>query len=344
MDQSLLTPGLIDLQVNGYGGYDVNAEDVTADTVVALTHALWAEGITSYLPTVITASEERIKHSLSQIAAARRTDPLIAHSIVGVHVEGPYLASDDGPRGAHAAAHLRNPDLAELERWQQASDNLVRIVTLAPERLGSTAYIAGAVARGVRISIGHTGATAELVAGAVTAGATLSTHLGNGTYPVLPRHPNHIWAQLARDQLTAMLIADGHHLPADTLTAMIRAKGVTRSILTSDSVALGGVAPGQYHAPVGGNVTVHEDGHLTLSGSHLLAGSGHSLRHGLAWAKQNLPYDTSALLTMTTTNPAALLGISERVGTVVKPKGDTVHWHGGEVATVRVANVEVYRT
>lgn len=148
-------PGLVDLQVNGYAGHDVNADDVTPDTLADLTRALWARGVTTYLPTVITASEEKILHVLSVIAAARREDPLLAHSIAGVHVEGPSLANEDGPRGAHDIAHLRDPDVAELDRWQQAAEGAVRLVTLAPERAGAAPYIAAAGARGVRISLGH---------------------------------------------------------------------------------------------------------------------------------------------------------------------------------------------
>lgn len=332
------TPGLIDLQVNGYAGHDVNAEDVTPQTIIDLTRALWAQGVTTYLPTVITASTEKIEHCLAQIAAARSDDELVAHSIPGVHVEGPYLAADDGPRGAHDVAHVRDPDLGELDSWQRAAQGLVRIVTLAPERAGSLAYIAGAVDRGVRVSIGHSAAEPEHVHAAAGAGASLSTHLGNGTYPVLPRHPNHIWAQLAQDALTAMVIPDGHHLPADTLTAIIRAKGIGRTVLTSDSVALAGVAPGQYRTPVGGAVTVHDDGRLTLAGTHLLAGSGHSLRHGLAWAGSHLPFERGEMLPMATTNPARILGIPERV----TGGDDSVDWDGAEVARTRVAGTEVY--
>lgn len=333
------TPGLIDLQVNGYAGHDVNADDVTPQTITDLTRALWEQGVTTYLPTVITAGEDKITHSLAQIAAARRSDPLIAHSIPGVHVEGPSLAADDGPRGAHDAAQLRNPDLGELDRWQTAAEGLVRILTLAPERPGSLEYITGAVQRGVRVSIGHCAPEPEHIRAAVEAGATLSTHLGNGTYPMLPRHPNHIWAQLAQDRLSAMFIPDGHHLPADTLTAMIRAKSVERSVFTSDSAALAGMPAGQYETPVGGSVTVGHDGRLTLTGTNLLAGSGHSLRAGLNWAQRHLPFSHDDLLAMATTNPAALLGISDRVTS----GADTVDLAGTEVIATRVAGTEVYR-
>ncbi len=340
MNRQLRTqPGLIDLQVNGYAGHDVNADDVDVETLADLTHALWAQGVTTYLPTVITASEEKITHVLAVIAAARRSDPLLAHSIAGIHVEGPSLAADDGPRGAHDARRLRDPDIAELERWQRAADGLVRIVTLAPERAGAAEYIAAATARGVRISLGHCTPAPEQVRSAVEAGATLSTHLGNGTHAQLPRHPNHLWSQLAEDRLTAMLIADGHHLPAETLTVMIRAKTPGRCVLTSDSAALAGSAPGLYSTPVGGSVEVRDDGSLRLPGTDLLAGSGSSLRDCLDWALQHLPVEPEDLLSMATITPARLLGLGERV----TDGADRVELDGDQVINTTVAGTIVHR-
>lgn len=334
-----IQPGLIDLQVNGYAGHDVNADDVDIETLTELTRALWAQGVTTYLPTVITASEEKITHVLAVIAAARRSDPLLAHSIAGIHVEGPSLAADDGPRGAHDAHSLRDPDIAELERWQRAADGLVRIVTLAPERAGAAEYIAAATDRGVRVSLGHCTPAPEQVRSAVEAGATLSTHLGNGTHAQLPRHPNHLWTQLAEDRLTAMLIADGHHLPAETLTVMIRAKTPGRCVLTSDSAALAGSSPGLYSTPVGGSVEVRADGSLRLPGTDLLAGSGSSLRDCLDWATEHLPVEPEDLLTMATTTPSRLLGLQERLtdGT------DRVELDGDHVIKTTVAGTIVHR-
>lgn len=321
-------PGLVDLQVNGYRGFDVNADDVTPDTIVALTRELWHEGVTTYLPTVITASEEKILHALETIAAARQIDPLIARSIAGIHVEGPSLSEDDGPRGAHDAAALRDPSVDELARWQRAAQGLVRIVTLAPERAGALEYIAAASARGIRVSIGHCAPDAERIREAVAAGASLSTHLGNGMLQTLPRHPNHLWAQLAADDLTAMFIADGHHLPADTLTAMIRAKGVGRSILTSDSAALAGSPPGRYTTPVGGEVTIAADGRLSLGDSGLLAGSGASLRRCVEWAHAHLPFPMADVLDMAAGNPARMLGLDpsrDRIDVTVAEDAVDVH-------------------
>lgn len=338
-DARTVTPGLVDLQVNGYAGHDVNADDVSVETLTALTQALWAEGVTTYLPTVITASQEKILHVLEVIASARRQEPLLAHSIAGVHVEGPSLAPDDGPRGAHDSAHLRDPDLEELDRWQRAADGAVRMVTLAPERPGAPQYITGAIARGVRVSLGHCTPAPEQVRAAVAAGATLSTHLGNGTHRMLPRHPNHLWTQLAEDRLTAMLIADGHHLPAETLTVMIRAKTPERCVLTSDSVALAGMPPGTYPTPVGGEIEIEADGRLSLPGTGLLAGSGSSLRACLDWARTTLPFEPAQLLAMASTTPAALLGLEERAA----EGGDTVLWNNGQVLETQMAGTVVHR-
>ncbi|WP_419992699.1 N-acetylglucosamine-6-phosphate deacetylase [Streptomyces boninensis] len=310
--ERLILPGLVDIQVNGYAGIDVNGDATTADDIGALVRALWRRGVTTLYPTIITAPEERIVSSLRAIAAARAADPLVRHAIPGVHVEGPYLCAEDGPRGAHDARYLRDPDAAEFARWQRAGEGLVRIVTLAPERPGAPEYIAGLARQGVLAAIGHTAATGPQITAAADAGARLSTHLGNGAHPVLPRHPNYLWAQLAEDRLAATFIADGHHLPADTFTAMLRAKGPERALLVSDSAALAGCPPGDYTTPVGGHVTVRPDGRLTLAGSDLLAGSGRSLADCAAWALAHTEADLATVVRLAAGNPARLLDLAGR--------------------------------
>ncbi|WP_326640426.1 amidohydrolase family protein [Nonomuraea fuscirosea] len=306
---ALILPGLVDLQVNGYGGLDFNAPDLSPGDVSDLVRELWRRGTTTLCPTIITAPEAAIVRNLRVIAAAREADPLVRHAIPAVHVEGPYLAAEDGPRGAHDARHLRDPDLAEFARWQEAAGGLVRIVTLAPERPGAAGYIAGLARQGVIASIGHTAATPADIEAAVRAGARLSTHLGNGAHTMIRRHPNHLWAQLAEDRLAATFIADGHHLPADTFTVMLRAKGVGRSLLVSDSVAMAGRAPGDYTTPVGGRVTVRRDGRVTLPGGELLAGSGSSLLECLAWAVTRTEVDLGTAVRLAAANPSRLLGL-----------------------------------
>ena len=255
-----LSPGFIDLQVNGYLGSDLNAGTVDPEVVISLTRKMISTGVTTYLPTIITASEERIIATLDAIAEARRSDPLVAHTVPFVHVEGPYISPEDGPRGAHARQHVRPASLAEFERWQTASNNLVGMVTISPHRNDALKFISVLSKMGILMAIGHSDATPAQVHDAADAGATLSTHLGNGLGSPLPRHPNLLWAQLADDRLTAAFIADGHHLPADTLKAMLRAKGIDRSFLVSDVVSLGGMPVGIYDTGVGGAVEVTADG------------------------------------------------------------------------------------
>lgn len=303
-----LAPGLVDLQVNGYCGDDVNADNLTIDTVQSLARRMLAVGVTTFVPTLITASEQKIIRNLRTIAAARQADALLAHMIPFVHVEGPHIAAEDGPRGAHPLEHVRPPDFAEFLRWQAACNHLVGMVTLSPHYAGAPQYIREVSARGVHVSLGHSGATADEIRAAVDAGARLSTHLGNGVANTLPRHPNLIWAQLAEDRLTASFIADGRHLPPDTLTAMLRAKTVPRAILVSDLVSVAGLPPGQYATPVGGKVDLHPDGRLNVAGSMYLAGATSALNDSIACVAANTGFSLGDALQMATANPGRFAG------------------------------------
>jgi N-acetylglucosamine-6-phosphate deacetylase len=303
-----LSPGLIDLQVNGYAGLDFNGPYCTVESVIGIVDALLATGITCLAPTVITASESMMIRSLTIIAEARRLHPHIADCIPFVHVEGPHISPVEGYRGAHPEEQVRPPSLDEFERWQQASGGLVGLVTMSPHFTESAQYIAGLVARGVHVSLGHTNATAEQIRCAVDAGARLSTHLGNGIAALLPRHANPIWGQLADDRLTASFIADGHHLPQETLKAMTQAKGLDRSFLVSDTVALAGMPAGLYSTPVGGNVELGHDGRLSLQGSSALAGATVPLSHCIARTVRMTGRPLCDVLKMATEIPGRFAG------------------------------------
>jgi N-acetylglucosamine-6-phosphate deacetylase len=298
-----LSAGLIDLQINGYGGLDFNGEGLTSDTVIELARRILAMGVTTFLPTLITAPEERILVALGAIAEARKSSPLAAHMIPGVHVEGPHISPEIGARGAHPREHIRPPSLTEFKRWQSACDGLVRVVTMSPHFDDAPLYIAALRAQGVHVSIGHTHCSADHVRAAVSAGADLSTHLGNGVADPLPRHPNLLWAQLAEDKLTATFIADGHHLPMDTLSVMLRAKGMEHSILISDAVALAGMPPGQYRTPVGGEVELNADGRLNIKDSAFLAGAVLPLKDGVAYLVEKMGLPLADALRLASVNP-----------------------------------------
>lgn len=303
-----LSPGFIDLQVNGFAGGDFNGPELQPQTVARIARALAVTGVTRFVPTLITAPEDRIHASLRAIAAARAADPVLRRAIPYVHLEGPHISAEDGPRGAHPAAHVRPPDLVEFERWQAGSSNLVGMVTLSPHFASACDYISALAGRGVHVALGHTHALPSQVDAAVEAGASLSTHLGNGVAGVLPRHPNLLWTQLADDRLTASFIADGFHLPGAALKAMVRAKGIERSILVSDSVALAGLPPGIYDSPIGGRVELTAAGRLGMLGTPFLAGAARPLCDGVAEAVNQAGLSLAEAVTMVTRNPARFIG------------------------------------
>ena len=308
-----LSAGLVDLQVNGYGGIDLNSGAVTADEVLALVGRMLDLGVTRFLPTLTTASEESLVAALRAIAAARQASALARHVIPFVHMEGPSISPVDGPRGAHPAEHVRPPSLAEFQRWQASSGGLVGMVTLAPELPRALRYIDELASRGVHVALGHCAATPEQIEMAVEAGARLSTHLGNGAAAMLPRHPNFIWTQLACDQLTASFIADGHHLPADTLRAMLRAKGLARAVLVSDSVALGGLSAGRYTQKIGGAVELSVEGRISVVGTPYLAGAALPLLDDIAIAIEAAELSLAEALPLATVNPGRFAGGAGRL-------------------------------
>lgn len=309
----LIAPGLVDLQVNGYGGLDVNAGSITHDTVIALSHLLASHGVTTWLPTVVTAPEPRIVEALRCIARARATDEVVGRAVPAAHVEGPFISDRTGPRGVHDPAAVRPLDADEVARWLDAGP--VGVVTISPHGEHAPAQVRRLRAMGVAVAVGHTHADPDEVTAAVDAGATMSTHLGNGIATTLPRHPNILWRQLADDRLSAGLIADGHHLPLDTLEVMLRAKGIERAFLVSDATEIGGRPPGRYRTAVGSLVELGPDQRLAEVGSELLAGAAATLLDGVRNVVEGTSFALPAALALATRNPAGLVpGIRAGVG------------------------------
>ena len=294
-------PGFFDLQVNGFAGVDFNAADLTADAVAMALERLRATGVTRCLPTLITSPLDRFA------AAARVIARMADAAIAGIHMEGPYLSPEEGPRGAHPAVHLRAATRDDFERRQEAASGRIVLVTLAPEVPGALELIGHLVSADVRVAIGHTAASPRQIAAAIAAGATLATHLGNGCAQMLPRHPNPIWELLAADEVAASLIVDGHHLPPATVKAMVRAKGASRTILVSDAIAAAGCAPGSY-AIAGVACSLEADGRVSLPGTPYLAGSSLTLDRAIANAVRFTGLAIDEVIPMATSVPAALLG------------------------------------
>jgi N-acetylglucosamine-6-phosphate deacetylase len=330
-----IASGLVDLQVNGYFGLDLNGSDANAATVSRLARALLATGVTCFAPTVITSSEDEIVRRVENTAEACANDSVAAACIPFIHVEGPNISPRDGFRGAHPVEFVRAPSLSEFERWQAACGTSIGLVTLSPHFPGSEDYISALVQRGVHVSLGHTDASHEQIEAAVEPGARLSTHLGNGVAQQLDRHPNPIWTQLAEDRMTACFIADGHHLPAETLRAMVQAKDVDRCILVSDCVALAGMPPGHYDVAIGGRVELSVNGRLSMEGSSVLAGATVPLITCVGRAVPMTGLSLAAVLALATQNPGRFAGNRGRLLPGERADMFLFHWDEQEsVATV----------
>ena len=307
-DDEWLLPGLVDIQVNGVAGIDLNAEDVTVEGVAAVVHHQQRAGVTRFCPTICTQSHERMVRGLQVVAAACRAHRVVDRAVAGIHVEGPFISPEDGPRGAHPREHVRPLDWDEFVQFQRAADGRIKILTLSPEWPDAAAFIGEVVASGVVAAIGHTAASPEAIRNAVAAGARLSTHLGNGAHAVLPRHPNYIWEQLGTDELSASIIVDGHHLPPPVVKTFVRAKGIERTILISDAVALAGMPPGDYDW-IGVKVTLSPAGRISLSGTPYLAGSALDLASAIPRVIAYAGVGLADAVTMASVNPARLLGM-----------------------------------
>jgi N-acetylglucosamine-6-phosphate deacetylase len=294
--------GLFDLQVNGFAGVDFNSPATTSADVLRAIVQIQATGVTRFLPTLITSSFERFSRCAATLIQTNHP------AIAGLHLEGPYIAAEDGPRGAHPRAHVAEASVDDFARRQEAAQGRIRLVTLAPEVPGAIPLIEYLVTREVRVAIGHTAATPEQIRAAVKAGASLSTHLGNGCANFLPRHPNFIWEQLATDDLFASLIVDGHHLPPATVKAMIRAKTPERIILITDAVAAAGCPPGNYELN-GEPIVLSDDGRVSPPGKPWLAGSSLTLDRAVANTVKFAGIPLESAWAMASVQPAHFLGL-----------------------------------
>jgi len=336
-ENEYVAPGFIDIQVNGFAGIDYNNPQTAHEEIGRSLGALFATGVTRFHPTIITGSPQTMTDALRNVADAKEI-LLDGEAIAGFHVEGPHISPEDGPRGAHQRAWVRPPDPDEYRRWQDAARGQVRIVTLAPEWPGAPQYIEKVVADGVVAAIGHTQANAAQIADAVSAGATLSTHLGNGAHAVLARHPNYIWEQLAEDRLMASFIVDGIHLGRSFLKSALRAKGVERSVLVTDAATPAGASPGRYRLG-SQEIDLTPDGRVVLAGQDRLAGSALRMDRGIENLVRLAGLSLEDAVAMATTNAA-------RAGRVRRANDDRVRFrfeNGGlQVLETRLGGRRVY--
>lgn len=301
-----VAPGLIDIQVNGYMGVDFSDQELTRELMLEATQALWKEGVTTYLPTLITRDYERLEKSFSLLAGSM-DDDLMLMSIPGFHLEGPYLSPVKGYRGAHPEEYIRLPDWEEFSALQEAAQGKIRLITVAPEMEGAIPFIGLCNEKGIVVSLGHHNGSADIIDQAVEAGASLSTHLGNGCANEINRHHNPLWPQLANDGLSISIIADGSHLTKEEVRTFYKVKGAERTILVSDALSFAGLPLGEYE----------KDGHRYLlteevvkyPEENVLAGAVQPVSKCVSNIMEFTNCDLKDAIRMASENPARLMGL-----------------------------------
>jgi N-acetylglucosamine-6-phosphate deacetylase len=311
LEAGWVAPAFFDLQINGCDGKAFSSTRLSIDDVRHIVGVCQRHGIAQLLPTLITNSFDALRHGLSTLRRACETDVSLARSIAGIHLEGPYISPEDGPRGAHPRRHVRPPDWDEFQRLHEVSGGRIRLITLAPEQDGALSFIERLTASGVVVALGHTAADGPCIRDAIRAGARLSTHLGNGAHAVLPRHPNYIWEQLAADELWASIICDGHHLPLSVVRCMLRAKTPARTILTCDASSLAGLPAGRYREWEQ-ELEIVPEGKIIVAGTGYLAGSWAFTDHGVRTTLSLREASLAEVLDMAGAQPRQLLGLPPR--------------------------------
>ena len=307
-DPTTLTPAFFDIHIHGALGHDVMSA-IPAD-LAAMGRFLASRGVGAYLPTTVTAEVELTLAALDRLAdlIERGRQPGEAEP-VGIHLEGPFLSHSK--RGVHPPGHLQSPSLALFDRLQEAARGHIVLLTLAPELPCATELIHHATASGIRVSLGHTNATAAEALAAIEAGARSATHTFNAMRPLDHREPGVLGTVLDDDRLCAEIICDGIHVAPPLVRLWLKAKGADRIILVTDGMAATGCGDGFYHLgglPVtvrGGRALLSED---LAAGRETLAGSVLTMDQAVRNLQRFTGADLSTAVRAASTNPARLLG------------------------------------
>lgn len=301
-------PELVDLQVNGYKGVDFSSPNLTNDDFIWACQELLEAGTMAFLPTIITSHEDVYKRNLPLIAAVLDTGEFRGR-LLGIHLEGPFISAEEGVRGMHNPEWTKKPDIGYCEQLIEWADGNVKLITIAADMEGADQLASYAVSRGVTVSLGHQMANEEDLQKLVQAGAVALTHSGNGIPAMLPRHNNPIWAGLANDDLSAMIITDGHHLPASVIKTIIRTKGAERCIIVSDSSSLAGLDPSEYEI-LGQKLVLEENGRLYNPATGYLAGSSATMLECINYLDSLNLVNPDELFVMGFNNPLKLIGLN----------------------------------
>lgn len=308
---AVLAPAYLDIHIHGAAGHDIM--EATPESLQAVSRFLASRGTGRFLATTVTAPLDATLRSLEGLARrldeARRPEWPGARPL-GIHLEGPFLSHSK--RGVHPPEFLLAPDIAVFDRMWEAAEGKIRLLTLAPELPGAEEFAAHAVSRGVRVSVGHSNATAAETRRAISVGATSATHTFNAMRPLDHREPGILGTVLSTDLLYAELICDGIHVDPSLVPVWWRSKGANRAILITDAMSAAGMPDGEY--TLGGFAVTVANGRATANG--VLAGSVLTLDR----AVKNFVAFTGAsienVLPLVTQNPAAMTGLQDAAGSL----------------------------
>jgi N-acetylglucosamine-6-phosphate deacetylase len=327
-------PGLIDNQVNGYVTVDFTGEGLTVEGIHKATRALWKKGVTTYLPTLITQSQERLIRNFSIMSEAVK-DRETGITIPGYHLEGPYISPEHGYRGFHRKDYIRPPDWQEFMKLNEAAGKRIIQVSLAPEIEGALEFIDRLKKEGIVVALAHHNASSEIIRQAIDKGAVVSTHLGNGCANMIHRHNNPLWQQLADDRMIASLIVDGFHLRKEEVQVFYKIKGPERIILTSDVMNFAGMEPGEYTED-DRTVVLTPDGMLKYPEDDCLAGAASPLVKGVGNMMRFTDCSLADAIHMSSRNPAKLYGLKDRGEILPGKRADLIlYTMGNHVLTIK---------
>ncbi len=308
---AMLVPGFLDLHTHGGDNVDVNA--ATAEDFAQISRFFARNGTTGWLCSILTDTEEQTLWSIGQAREAMAA-PIAGARLLGIHLEGPFLSPEY--KGAMPEHLLRKGDAALFRRYQQAAGGTVRYLTVAPEVEGVVDMIRE-ISGEVAVAIGHSGADYETAIRAIDAGARACTHTFNAMGLFHQHRPSIMGAVLERP-VYCEAICDGRHLHPGTVRMLLACKGWDRVAAVTDSIQAAGLPDGRYK--LGVNDVVVEDGDAKLASNGVRAGStlttGQALKNLVAFTGQPV----ERVLPLLTLNPARLIGMEERKGSIAPGK------------------------
>jgi N-acetylglucosamine-6-phosphate deacetylase len=320
-----IAPGFFDNQVNGFAGvsFAFGESDLTAEGIEKATRELWRFGVTAYLPTLTTNSREVLEKNFSLLADAVN-NPRLLGAIPGFHLEGPFINSADGFRGAHPKQFVRLPDWKEFQALNKAAGGKILQVTLAPEMQGAQDFIKKCRENGVIVAAGHHNANREQLDEAVQNGVRISTHLGNGCANMINRHNNPLWPQLSNDSLWISIICDEFHLLSEEIRVFYKTKGVAKTIITSDVTSYASLPPGVYKTQTGETIELTQEGKLHYPEQQVLYGSASPITKGVGNIMKVTGCSLADAIQMASTNPAKLYNLNDRGVLEVGKRADMI--------------------